>query len=906
MKRTILFFLVFCFNFSLFAQYEIKIEAQVLDYYSKQPIPYVNIEFANKDLKTVTDKNGFFILSYDEEYVINSDVLKFKTFGYKSQQVSASQFYKFLKNTNKIYLVPNDNLFQKTTEHIVVSQNKTQNKGSIYGIVTSEDIPLQGATIKLKNSFSETVTNTQGAFNINAKDGDVLVVSFLGMKQKEVLVDTEQNINILLESDGLLLDEVVVEGKAKKEELIDLGLGIKKSFDAIGTSVSVITADDIKPHYYDLGDVLRGKFASLNKSRETSMTNLQGIIFDIDGMIVAPPSPLPNIDVQNIESITILTSLAATNKYGTLGRGGVILIRTKIMSAGKAKQKPKPALVTGNDYNENLPEFNYSTKPNLNTNKVHGIISSNSGVIQSATIQVKHTFTEVKTNVKGYYEINAKEGDVLAINYLGMLTKEVEVSHVKTINVVLQPDGQLLDEVVVEGKTREEKLIDLGAGQKKSFDALGYSVNVLEEKDIKPQYLNFQDLLVGKFAGVTTKISTNVGDPPVIYLRSTNSIADKNLPAIYDIDGSVYETWPNIEVQNIKSVTILKSLASVTKYGTIGRGGVIVIKTKTASYDEVETKKKFALAQGNSYEENLNNFNNTNHTSSYIKALKKATSFKTAKGIYLAQQNSETQLGIPYYLEVSDYFLKWDQSFSERILNTISKIAINNAKALLTLAYKLEAQHKFENAKTIYQRIALLRPNDAQTYRNLAHIYERTGYYQSAMDLYKQMLSNNIKDVDFKGLESVLANELAHLVALHRNKVDYKDLPTDFLSAKFKFDTRIVFEWNEPTTEFELQFVNPMKKFYKWSHTQLDNRERMMDEIRNGYATEEYIIDDAEIGEWLINIESLAEEKASINPTYLKYTVYKNYGLPNETQDIKVVKLSDCKPKVTFDKLVSN
>jgi hypothetical protein len=79
----------------------------------------------------------------------------------------------------------------------------------------------------------------------------------------------------------------------------------------------------------------------------------------------------------------------------------------------------------------------------------------------------------------------------------------------------------------------------------------------------------------------------------------------------------------------------------------------------------------------------------------------------------------------------------------------------------------------------------------------------------------------------------------------------------------------------------------------------------MMDEINSGYAIEEYIIDDAEAGEWLINIESLTEEANSINPTYLKYTVYKNYGLPNETQTVKVVKLSDCKPKVTFDKFLN-
>jgi hypothetical protein len=78
----------------------------------------------------------------------------------------------------------------------------------------------------------------------------------------------------------------------------------------------------------------------------------------------------------------------------------------------------------------------------------------------------------------------------------------------------------------------------------------------------------------------------------------------------------------------------------------------------------------------------------------------------------------------------------------------------------------------------------------------------------------------------------------------------------------------------------------------------------MMDEVNQGYATEEYIIDDAETGEWMINIESFTEEASSINPTYLKYTVYKNYGLPNENEVVKVIKLYQHQQKVTLDKFM--
>jgi hypothetical protein len=122
-----------------------------------------------------------------------------------------------------------------------------------------------------------------------------------------------------------------------------------------------------------------------------------------------------------------------------------------------------------------------------------------------------------------------------------------------------------------------------------------------------------------------------------------------------------------------------------------------------------------------------------------------------------------------------------------------------------------------------------------------AIVYKKTKAYDEALKLYKLMLSNSIEGVDFTSIEQVIANEFSRFLAHNRNKIDVSDIPSDYLNAKFKYDQRIVFEWNEPRSEFELQFVNPLKKFYRWSHTQLENQARMMDEINYGYAIEEYI-----------------------------------------------------------------
>jgi uncharacterized protein YfaP (DUF2135 family) len=130
-----------------------------------------------------------------------------------------------------------------------------------------------------------------------------------------------------------------------------------------------------------------------------------------------------------------------------------------------------------------------------------------------------------------------------------------------------------------------------------------------------------------------------------------------------------------------------------------------------------------------------------------------------------------------------------------------------------------------------------------------------------------------------------------------------KGLFPQYIWNSFGYDYRIVFDWTDSNIEFNVQFVNPKNKYFNWSHTVIDSRDNMIDEIQYGYNTEEFIIDDSDKGEWLINIENFTIENQD-NPTYLKYTVYKNYGRPNQIKKIMVINLSEVKQKINLDKLM--
>ena len=522
------------------------------------------------------------------------------------------------------------------------------------------------------------------------------------------------------------------------------------------------------------------------------------------------------------------------------------------------------------------------------------------------------SYVQTISDAEGNYKIEASEDDILEVNALGMLPKEVLVSNKQNININLKPDGQLLDEVLLRAKAKKEIVITPYG--KKDANSVAYSSSEITSKDINTSHQTL-DQLVAKLPGT---IVSGVGDRKrytfLVNTFATTGTSNVDPNPVIVIDDVMYsqadglDKLPPIDLQTIVSIKAIKSVVGTNRYGTMGAYGAIEIRTNVTALSETKkpVNRPSVLAQGNDYlDEGVLFFGDNKEPSTYIQQLQASTSFEDAKNMYYRQRKQMNVLSISYIIEAFEYFEKWDKDFAYNVLSNIAELAYNNPKALLSLAYKLDELKYYEQAKYIYERIAELRPKNAQSHRNLAQIYEKTKAYEEAFNLYKLMLSNSIEGADFSAIEKVIANEFSRFLAHSRTKVDVTGIPSDYLNAKFKYDQRIVFEWNEPRSEFELQFVNPLKKFYRWSHTQLENQARMMDEINNGYAIEEYIIDDAETGEWLINIESITNEINSINPTYLKYTVYKNYGLPNETQTVKVVKLNDCKPKVTFDKFIN-
>ncbi len=531
----------------------------------------------------------------------------------------------------------------------------------------------------------------------------------------------------------------------------------------------------------------------------------------------------------------------------------------------------------------------------------NGIIKTSTGPIQGANIIIKGDLEEFTSKADGSFVVPAEVGDVLQIRYLGMHPKEMLVENTDVLTIEMKPIDELLNEVILKGKKGKSKeKSDTGFGEK-SVDEIGFSSNSITSKDISPSAQSITDIIRGRFAGVQVNGFGNDASFTIRGGRGGNS----SQPAIWIVDGSIFDEVPNfIDPQHIATISILKSSQASIRYGSIASGGAFIVKTKTFSArgsdgEIIDT----ALIKGNDYTEQVAELNLEVLKPNYVKQIQEIEGVDAQFKMYQNLSRANTT-NAAFFIDMALYFQPLDKAKAVTIRSRLVEIAQKNSKVLRVAAYLYESAGDYTNALKLYERITSIAPREAQSYRDLAKAYEDAGFYDKALELYINMLGEQILGVDFSGLDKPLGHELLHLISLHKNKINTDRLPEEWLFDSYSLDLRMVLEWSDREAPFEFQFVNPNKKYFKWNHTLFENKERLEAEVKSGFQTEEFVIDDAPHGLWMVNIEYLGEETFTTIPPYLKYTIYRDYGTPSERKDVKVIKLTSDIGKAKLDEFL--
>ena len=202
---------------------------------------------------------------------------------------------------------------------------------------------------------------------------------------------------------------------------------------------------------------------------------------------------------------------------------------------------------------------------------VAGIVSGSEDgqALIGVTIKEKGSTKGTSTDLEGRYQITVAPDAVLIFSYVGLETQELPVSGRSSLNVEMEPAGNVLNDVVVTGYRKEFK------------SEVSSAIATVKGKDLeKLVVLGIDQALQGQAAGVQITQTTGApGDDIAVRIRGAGTLGNNN--PLFIIDG--VPTTGNINtfsVTDIESIEVLKDGAAAAIYGSRAANGVVLITTK--------------------------------------------------------------------------------------------------------------------------------------------------------------------------------------------------------------------------------------------------------------------------------------------------------------------------------------
>ena len=209
---------------------------------------------------------------------------------------------------------------------------------SIDGVVLeqSSQQPLMGVNVIRKNTNEGVTSDFDGKFTLNnVSPGDVYVISYVGFKSQEIIIENQNSLSILLEEDSALLDEIVVVGYGSQLKSNVVGSVVSVEVDKASqiptTNVTELLRGRAAGVQVNLGDPRPGGNSSIIIRGNVSVAGGNNPLIIVDGL---PFDNLNDISPDDIQSVEILKDAASTAIYGARASNGVVLVTTKKAKEG--------------------------------------------------------------------------------------------------------------------------------------------------------------------------------------------------------------------------------------------------------------------------------------------------------------------------------------------------------------------------------------------------------------------------------------------------------------------------------------------------------------------------------------------------------------------------------------------
>ena len=287
----------------------------------------------------------------------------------------------------------------------------------------------------------------------------------------------------------------------------------------------------------------------------------------------------------------------------------------------------------------------------------------------------------------------------------------------------------------------------------------------------------------------------------------------------------------------------------------------------------------------------------------YTKALKKAAPGERL-AVYL-KQRAEFGTAPSFYLDVADVFLaQKDDAMALQVLSNVAELRLEDPALLRVLAHRLGQLDKLSMAAKIFEQVVRLRPEEPQSFRDLALILARraateTGSeakadYQRALDLLAQVVKQRWDR--FEAIELIVLTEMNQIWPLAK-AAGVAEFPLDARFIKpMELDVRIAMTWDADMTDMDLHVLEPSKEEAFYGHNLTTIGGKVSRDFTQGYGPEVYSVKKALGGTYQVKTKFYGSSAAQLQGAVtLQVDVFTNWGRPNQKRKSMTLRLTETK-----------
>ena len=210
-------------------------------------------------------------------------------------------------------------------------------QNTISGTLTDSNTgePLIGASVMVKGSVVGTITDIDGAYSLEASPEDILVFSYVGFQDQELVVGDQRTYSIAM-AQGVLVDEIVVTGYTAQSKRDITGAVATIDAEELLSTPATTFAQQLQGKASGvtiINDATPGGEASV-RIRGFGTVGNNNPLYVIDGV---PSTNQSTLNPNDIETIQVLKDASAASIYGSRAANGVVIITTKQGKLGKPK-----------------------------------------------------------------------------------------------------------------------------------------------------------------------------------------------------------------------------------------------------------------------------------------------------------------------------------------------------------------------------------------------------------------------------------------------------------------------------------------------------------------------------------------------------------------------------------------